>query len=235
MNPEMPNEPDTQSKSWIKKTVTVILVLAFALIAMNIHQLDKWFLSVESARQWILLHGVVKSALVFFGINTLVCAFGFPRLWSCAFAGVVFGEFFGLAVSLPSSLLGAWMTFEFGRNVGAKDLVGKISTRWKNTNHPSLSPDLLQTTLLRQLPIPGFVLTLLLSATPISRRIFLAGSALGFIPGAVIACFLGHTATTKQTLTSLGLTSLAILLIILVVAYLQRKRRLNGELNEGKE
>ena len=226
MKTEMPNEPDTQSKSWIKKTVTVMLVLAFALIAMNIHQLDKWFLSVESARQWILLHGVVKASLVFFVINTIFCAFGFPRLWSCAFAGVIFNEYLGLAVSLPSSILGAWMTFEFGRKVGAKDVLSKLATRWRNTNDPSVSPDLLQTTLLRQLPIPGFVLTLILSATPISRRIFLAGSALGFIPGAVIACFLGHTATTKQTLTSLGTASLVILLTILVVTYLKRARKL---------
>ncbi len=230
-NQELPNKPDTQPKSWIKKSVALVLVFAFALIAMNIHQLDKWFLSVDSARHWILLHGIVKSAFVFFVFNTLVCALGFPRLWSCAFAGVVFGEFFGLAVSLPSSILGAWMTFEFGRKVGAKDLLGKISTRWKNTNHQSLSPDLLQTVLLRQLPIPGFVLTLLLSATPISRQIFLAGSALGFIPGAIIACFLGHTATTKQTLTSLGATSAAILLAILTVTYLQRKNRHNEKLD----
>lgn len=232
-NPESNIEQNSRAKPWVKRTLVLVLIFAFALIAMNIRQLDEWFLSVDLARQWILLHGVVNSALVFFGINTLLCAFGFPRLWSCAFAGVVFGEYLGLAVSLPSSILGTWMTFEFGRKIGANDVLSKIAARWKNTTLPAFAPDILQTTLLRQLPVPGAILTLLLSATQISRRVFLAGSALGFIPGAVIACFLGHTATTKQTLTSLATTSFAILLAILSVAYLQRARRLGQPARRG--
>lgn len=213
------------TKGWVKKGATALLVLTFALVAMNIRHFDKWFLSIDSAREWILLHGIVKSAIIFFGLNTVLCAFGFPRLWSSAFAGVVFGGSLGLATSLPSSLLGTWMTFEFGRKIGANDVLSKIATRWKNTAIPSFAPDLFQTMLLRQLPLPGVILTLLLSATHITRKVFLVGSAIGFIPGAVIACSLGYTATTKQTMTSLAITSCAILLAITVLAYMQRKRK----------
>jgi len=213
------------TKGWVKKATSALLVLAFALVAMNIKHFDKWFLSIDSARQWILLHGTGEAAIVFFAANTVACAFGFPRLWSSAFAGVVFGWPIGLAASLPSSLLGTWTTFEFGRKIGAKDVLSKIATRWKNTAIPTFAPDIFQTTLLRQLPIPGVILTLLFSATHISRKVFLVGSAIGFIPGAVIACFLGNAATTKQTLSSLTMTSCAILLAIGVMAYMQRKRK----------
>ncbi len=213
------------TKGWIKKATAALLVLAFALVAMNIKHFDKWFLSIDSARQWILLHGILEAAAIFFVANTFACAFGFPRLWSSAFAGVVFGGPLGLATSLPSSILGTWITFEFGRKIGAKGVLSKIATRWKNTAIPTFSPDIFQTTLLRQLPIPGVILTLLFSATHISRKVFLLGSSIGFIPGAVIACFLGYTATTKQTMASLTMTSCAILLAIAVLAYMQRKRK----------
>ncbi len=213
------------AKGWIRKAAAAVLILAFSLVAMNIRHFDQWFLSIDAARQWILLHGIAEAVIVFFGLNTLICALGFPRLWSSAFAGVVFGGPIGLAASLPSSILGTWMTFEFGRKVGAEDVLSKIATRWKNTAAPPFAPDILQTTLLRQLPVPGVILTLLFSATHISRKVFLAGSALGFIPGAVIACFLGYTATTKQTMSSLAMTSCAILLAIALLAYMQRRRR----------
>ncbi len=210
---------------WIKKAGAAALVLAFALIAMNIRHFDKWFLCIETARQWILLHGTLKTAVVFFGLNTLVCAFGFPRLWSSAFAGIVFGGHIGLAASLPSSILGTWITFEFGRKIGAKYVLSKIATRWRNTAIPSYAPDIFQTMLFRQLPVPGLILTLLFSATHISRKVFLIGSALGFIPSAVIACYLGYTATIKQTMPSLIMACCAFLFAIAVLAYLRRKRK----------
>ena len=67
---------------------------------------------------------------------------------------------------------------------------------------------------------------LLLAAGGISRRAFLLGSAIGFLPGAAIAAFLGTAATTRQTPETLLLTCVIVAASLGALALLHRNNRI---------
>ena len=205
----------------------LFLAATFAVLS-NMGHIHTALHNIEIARSWILKHGLLETSLVFFAINTLLCAFGCPRLWTSVFAGAVFGGAVGFLVSLPSSILGTCLTFAVGRLLGAGRILPHINAKWKGSVSLPTPPDFLKTVLIRQLPIPGIILTLLLSASGISSGVFVAGSTLGFIPGAALACFLGDTATTQKTQSELALAAVIILIGVGIIALLRRNSRMKA-------
>ena len=217
--------PSGSSRKFVIRLATWLFVLAFFGVLYNMGHIHALLDNIDQARAWILDHGVWETSLLFFAANTLLCAFGCPRLWTCVFAGVVFGGPLGFGISLPSSILGACMTFGFARLVGSRDLTSAISAKWKGSIPLTASPDLLQTILIRQLPVPGIATTLLFAASNIAVPVFIVGSALGFIPGAAIACFLGDTATGSHTQSSIAIASAIMLAALIAITLLRRSCR----------
>ena len=224
------NDIPRQQPKWksrrAARSIVAIFLICLVLMAMHADSLEQWLLHAEAMRNWLLSHGAIEAATTFFALNTLLCAFGVPRLWTGVLAGAVFGSLPGLLLSLPSSLVGAALTFEFGRLASAAWLEDAISPKWKDWIETHAAPDIMQTALIRQLPVPGSILTLLLATGGISRRIFLIGSALGFLPGAVIACFLGTVATTRQTPGMRVFTLVIVAVSVGSLAWLRRTHRL---------
>ncbi|NLF85041.1 MAG: TVP38/TMEM64 family protein [Lentisphaerae bacterium] len=184
-----------------------------------------WLRNVDAARDWILQHGFWPSVLAFFAANLLLCAAGFPRLWTSVFAGAVFGGTLGLGLSLPSSVLGTCLTFFGARGIGSRRLLERLTGRWRERVELRAAPSLLQAILIRQLPVPGMALTLLLAMSDIPAATFAMSSALGFIPGAVIACYAGDTLATAQTQQSITVAAAIILVALLAMALLRRNAR----------
>ena len=203
-----------------------LLVVGLVASAARAGSLERWLLHAEGLRAWLLERGAIKAAGAFLVLNTLLCASGVPRLWTGALAGAVFGAIPGLLLALPSSLAGAAMTFEFGRRASDAWLADAIPAKWKGWIDAHATPDALQTAVIRQLPVPGSILTLLLATGGISRRTFLIGSALGFLPGAVISCFLGTVATTRQTPGMRVFTFVIVAVSVGSLAWLRRTHRL---------
>ena len=184
-----------------------------------------WLRNVDAARDWILQHGFWPSVLAFFAANLLLCAAGFPRLWTSVFAGAVFGGTLGLGLSLPSSVLGTCLTFFGARGIGSRRLLERLTGRWRERVELRAAPSLLQAILIRQLPVPGMALTLLLAMSDIPAATFAMSSAFGFIPGAVIACYAGDTLATAQTQQSITVAAAIILVALLAMALLRRHAR----------
>jgi uncharacterized membrane protein YdjX (TVP38/TMEM64 family) len=203
-----------------------VFLIGLVLMAMHVDSLEHWLLQAEGLRTWLLGHGAIEAATTFFALNTLLCAFGVPRLWTSVLAGAVFGAIPGLLLSLPSSLVGAALTFEFGRLASEAWLADAIPEKWRARIALHATPDILQTAFVRQLPVPGTILTLLLATGGISRRTFLIGSGLGFLPGAVISCFLGTVATTRQTPGMRVFTFVIVAVSVGSLAWLRRNHRL---------
>ena len=201
-----------------------LLVVGLLATAARAGSLERWLLHAEGLRAWLLERGAIKAAGAFLVLNTLLCASGVPRLWTGALAGAVFGAIPGLLLALPSSLAGAAMTFEFGRRASDAWLADAIPAKWKGWIDAHATPDALQTAVIRQLPVPGAVLTLLLAAGAITRRNFLVGSAIGFLPAAAIAAFVGTAATTRQTAESLALAAAAVAASLGALVLLRRGR-----------
>ena len=211
-------------KAMIRLAIWLFFLTVF-FVLYNMGHIHALLNNIDQARAWILDHGVWETALLFFAANTLLCAFGCPRLWTCVFAGVVFGGPLGFGISLPSSILGASITFAFARLIGSRHLTSKITSKWKGAVRLTGSPSLLQTVLIRQLPVPGIATTLLFAASNISVPVFLVGSTLGFIPGAMLAWFLGDTARSSHTQSSIAITSAIVLASLLAITLLRRANR----------
>lgn len=210
-------------KAMIRLAIWLFLLTVF-FVLYNMGHIHALLHNINQARAWILQHGVFETAFVFFFANTMLCACGCPRLWTCVFAGMVFGGPLGISLSLPSSLAGALVTFGFARMIGSQRLLSTVVSKWSRAVVLKKSPDLVQTILIRQLPVPGIAVTLLFAASNITIPVFVIGSAIGFTPGAAIACFLGDTATIAQTQDSLATASVVILLSIAATAFLHRAR-----------
>ena len=212
---------------------TLVFIGATAEVFYNAGTIHAWLRNVDAGRDWILQHGFWFSAGVFFAANLMLCAVGFPRLWTSVFAGAVFGGTLGLGLSLPSSVLGACLTFAYARGIGGRRLFDRLTARWRGRLDLQARPSLLQALLIRQLPVPGMALTLLLAVTDISASSFAVSSALGFVPGAAIACYAGETLTTAQTRESIAAAAAITLVAILAMALLRRARPPQGEGTRG--
>ena len=223
----LPHQPRNWQKHPATKAFVVLFLTALVLImSLYADAFENWLLHAEAVRDWLHSHGAAQTATAFFVLNTLLCACGIPRLWTSALAGAIFGGLPGLLLSLPSALAGAALTYEFGRLASAAFLEDIIPAKWKGWLEIHAAPNALQVAVIRQLPVPGAILTLLLAAGGISRRAFLLGSAIGFLPGAAIAAFLGTAATTRQTPETLLLTCVIVAASLGALALLHRNNRI---------
>jgi uncharacterized membrane protein YdjX (TVP38/TMEM64 family) len=204
---------------------TLVLLVGTVEVFYHAGTIHAWLRNVDAARDWILQHGFWPSALAFFAANLLLCAAGFPRLWTSVFAGAVFGGTLGLGLSLPSSVLGTCLTFSGARGIGSRRLLERLTARWRGWVDLRAAPSLLQAILIRQLPVPGMAQTLLLAMSDISAATFVIASALGFIPGAAIACYAGDTLAMAQTQQSITMAAAIILVALLAMALLRRTAR----------
>jgi uncharacterized membrane protein YdjX (TVP38/TMEM64 family) len=221
MTPDTPSETPRPkpTRTFILRIATGLFVGAVVVVLYNLGHIQTALQHIDAARAWILRHGLLEAALVFFGANTVLCALGCPRLWTSVFAGIVFGGPLGFLISWPSSLAGACLTFAVLRISGGRHFLAGMSERWRGKVVLAASPDILQTVLIRQLPIPGLATTLLLALSNVAASAYLVGSAIGFIPGAALACFMGDTVTTAQTQRSLALAASVILVSLLIAVY----------------
>ncbi|MGW8268183.1 MAG: VTT domain-containing protein, partial [Longimicrobiales bacterium] len=127
-------------------------------------------------------------------------AVGFPRLPLCAVAAVTFGFALGLLLSQIASVLGAYCMFLFVRWGGAERARAWLARR------PRMSllgerPGLAAVFLIRQAPITGVVINLLLALSRVRHRDYVIGTFLGFLPrkGSERKDLLERLATSRET------------------------------------
>ncbi len=114
-------------------------------------------------------------------------------------AGFLYGLAGGLAVVVPSSLLGALLAFLLGRTVARAPVLRLIQRhrRFRAVDQ-AISAEAFRVVLLLRLS-PVFPFNLLnygLGVTGVSLRTYLLGTALGVLPGAVLYVYLGSLLTT---------------------------------------
>jgi len=136
------------------------------------------------------------SAALFFAFTLACCSAGLSRLALSALAGVVFGAYAGVAIALPATVLGSWIVYMFGRLAGVERVRNLIGTRARYfVDLPGKIgwPDVM---FARQIPLPAPVINLLLAVAGTRTVPFFIGTAVGYLPGTLIAVFLGHGASS---------------------------------------
>ena len=229
-----PNEQSTESacpktvrarwRFFFRVLIGIVFVIGTILVLSNATHIKELLRQIDQAKEWVLDQGLLRAALTFFAANTVICTFGFPRFWTGVFAGVVFSGPLGFALSLPSSLFGAYCTFLAFRIMGSRELFEKLHE--KGFRHYGLlekEPSAIHVILIRQIPVPGLLSTAILAASKLRGGAFLCGTAIGFVPAAAIGSFLGGTVTSEHSAQSITITSIVVLVCFFMIIWMRRQ------------
>jgi uncharacterized membrane protein YdjX (TVP38/TMEM64 family) len=139
----------------------------------------------------------------------VLVAVGVPRLLLCPIGGMAFGFWQGLLWAQLGTMLGYYATFLFVRWSG-RDFILRKWPRLNRYTRFSRKNGMISVLLIRQLPITGFYINLLLGLIPLSHADFLLGTVIGILPAAVPATLVGSGASAFSSGESKLYTLLAI-------------------------
>ena len=128
--------------------------------------------------------------VVFTAAVAALVAVGIPRLLLCPVAGMAFGFWWGLLWTQIGTILGSYATFLFVQ-WGGRDFVLRKWPRLERVANAVDRQGTLAVLLVRQLPLGGFYINILLGLTRLRHVPFLIGTAIGILPEAVPMTLLG--------------------------------------------
>ncbi len=172
---------------------------------------------------------------------TLLTAVGAPRLWLCGLACLMFHPIAAFILSIASALVGNYALFAACRGRVAQRLVDWISSRRaaSGIRVPSLSIGFTDVVLLRQMPGPGALITILLARTNVTVRDFVIGSFIGFLPTTLLTVLLAGTAASYLPKDIVIWTTVGVALAAACWKFVRwwkgRMRRNDGGLNGQQE
>jgi uncharacterized membrane protein YdjX (TVP38/TMEM64 family) len=132
--------------------------------------------------------------LIFIPAVAVLVAVGVPRLLLCPIGGMAFGFWQGLLWAQLGTMLGYYATFLFVHWCG-RDFIVRKWPRLSHYTRLTRKKGMISVLLVRQLPITGFYINLLLGLIPLSHADFLLGTFIGILPAAVPATLVGSGAT----------------------------------------
>jgi uncharacterized membrane protein YdjX (TVP38/TMEM64 family) len=187
-----------------RKVIGLVIGLAVFMAIARFTPLSAWITNVQVWKAYIrdlghLAHGMFLCACA------AAVMIGIPRLPLCAAAGLIFGFTEGLLISLIGSTLGSYGAFLITRK-GARRSVQARLDQWPWLLGMMNKPSLGRVFWVRQLMVPGIVLNMMLGVTSIGHRLFLLGTALGYLPLNVTFALVGSglgKGSFEQTLTQL--------------------------------
>ena len=187
-----------------------------SLSAENLRHLREWFRALASEHP-------AGSAALFFVFVFAAAAAGLSRLALCALSGVLFGKWTGIALALPATVLGSWVVYLAGRVAGIERIQKLLGAKTRHIAELPGEIGWLDVVVARQLPLPAPVVNLLLAAAATRSAPFLLGTSTGYLPGTLIAVFLGHGAITAAAADRPGFTAaIAAAIITATLALLLR-------------
>ncbi len=174
--------------SW-RKVLVLALVFAGALVLMHVTNVAEYAQDVQRVKQTVQGGGALTIAGCIVAAAVLVAA-GVPRLALCGVAGFLFGFVRGLLLMQTATVLAAYATFLLVRWTGAHWAAQRLArNRIAALVLHRHSP--WSVFLVRQLPIHGVILNVILGASGVTHVDFLIGSFFGFLPYALIATLVG--------------------------------------------
>ena len=205
--PQAVRKYSTTARSAIKIALQILLLVGSALLIFlpsvrdqftHLHEISSYLNSMGWA-----------APLVFIPAVALLVAIGVPRLLLCPIGGMAFGFYKGLLWAQLGTMLGFYATFLFVRWSG-RDIILRKWPRLSRYAEVSRRKGIMTVLLIRQLPVTGFYINLLLGLMPLSHPDFLMGTMIGILPAAVPATLLGSGAVSFTSAESKVYTLLAI-------------------------
>ena len=187
-----------------RKVIGLVIGVAVFMAIARFTPLSAWITNVQVWKAYIRDIGHLAHAMFLCACAAAVMI-GIPRLPLCAAAGLIFGFTEGLLISLIGSTLGSYGAFMITRK-GARRSVQARLDQWPWLLGMMNNPTLGRVFWVRQLMVPGIVLNMMLGVTSIGHRLFLLGTALGYLPLNVTFTLVGSglgKGSLGQTLTQL--------------------------------
>ena len=128
--------------------------------------------------------------------------FGASRLVLTALGALLFGFWTGLAITLASTLLSAYVVFLLAGRAG--DLAEKAARRLRKYGFSERIRRISTVFFIRQLPLPGVLVNIGLACLRTSHAAFCIGSLLGYVVLAVPAAAVGAGLAAESGTTRLA-------------------------------
>lgn len=208
----------------IKRLAFAVLAAIFFVIVLHFSSLRSYIDDLEQLRQFFE-RGHVFPEFSFVLLTALFITLGMPRLLMCALAAALFGFWKGLLIAQTGALLGAYLVFRGIRWVGLPwlqrhkarfPLIEKVMRQ---------NPSFLFIIMIRQAPLPSFVVNASLGLGPISSSSFLLGSFIGWLPQNVIVALAGDALMEEQLAESITQLVPSILLLGCLFVWFKWKKK----------
>lgn len=163
--------------------------------------------------------------VVYVVLHVVVTLVPVPKNLLATIAGALFGLGPGIALSWSASLLSALVTFQLARHLGREAVEELTGHRLQGVRRVLRDQGVLSVVVARLTPVVPFtVVNYAAGVSPVTRRDYVVGTAVGVVPGTVAYVALG--ASAGQDLTTIGIAvALGVLLLAATAALGRRLRR----------
>ncbi len=164
----------------------------------------------------------VPLVLVVFVVGSTV---SFPILVMIGATVIALGPVVGFVCAAAGSLLAATATYEIGRLIGRRPLRRWLGHKAQMLERRLEGRGIVTVALIRKVPVAPFtIVNMLIGASGLPYREFIAGTAIGMLPGIAAFAFVGDRAVgvwRDPTILNVSLVAAAILVWVGVVIGLQ--------------
>ncbi len=209
-------KPDASSILSIRKDLLFILIFVGIIFAAYLSPLKQYMDKAPEICEQIKATGGMAPAIFILGVCVLVCV-GVPRLLLCPLGGMAFGFFFGLMYCVIGTLMAYYTVFLFVRWGGRGFILRhsqKLNRFTKILDHGGIPAVIL----VRQMPVHGMILNLMLGLSPVKHRDFLLGTAIGLFPEAIPFTLIGKG--VKQGSLGKIMIYIVVAMLVLVILWL---------------
>ena len=193
-----------------------LLLTAVGLLIAYLSPLREYLSHVQDIRGYVESFGWL-GPLLFFAFVTAATAIGVPRMAFYPMAGMAFGFYGGMLLSILSTISGCYLTFLYARWAGK----ALVKNKWPKMHQASgllEGHGIVSVALIRQLPVPGHVTNLFLGISPIRHRAFIWGTVIGCLPAMAPAILIGSSLIQTDQSLRVAKTISAIVVLLLVWA-----------------
>jgi uncharacterized membrane protein YdjX (TVP38/TMEM64 family) len=210
--------------------VLLLLLLMISSISLCVVALLKGWVRPQTLQELVARAGSLGMLAYVVGIVIMELLW-FPRMWGLLAGGLLFGPVLGGTLSLAGDLAGAYLCFMLARGGGREWVQGLLERRARADQVVKLLVErrgLSTVAVMRVCPVFHYTLASYAAGLAgVSPRTFMAGTALGILPGAVLYPLAGDAVLRPTSPVFIG--SVAVIVVFLIVTMIAARKILKRQ------